>query len=76
MSEAYIPVAVRREVRDRANHCCQYCLLSEEDAYFPHETDHIISVKHRGLSTLENLAWSCFDCNRFKGTDIASLDYY
>ena len=74
MSEAYIPAAIRREVRDRANRCCEYCLLAEDDAYFPHEADHIISVKHRGASIAENLAWSCFDCNRFKGSDIASLD--
>ena len=49
-------------------------LLAEADAYFPHEADHIIAVKHGGTSTLENLAWACFDCNRFKGSDIASLD--
>ena len=64
MTETYIPAAMRRQVRERANGCCEYCLLAEEDAYFPHEADHIISVKHRGLSVLENLAWSCFDCNR------------
>ena len=46
----------------------------EDDAFFPHEPDHIIAVKHGGMSTLENLAWACFDCNRFKGSDIASLD--
>ena len=74
MSEAYVPAAMRREVRERANGCCEYCLLAEDDAYFPHEPDHIISIKHRGLSVPENLAWSCFDCNRYKGSDIASLD--
>ena len=74
MSEAYVPAAMRYEVRERAHGCCEYCLLAEDDAYFPHESDHIISLKHRGLSVRENLAWSCFDCNRFKGSDIASLD--
>jgi len=74
VTEAYIPAAMRRAVRERANGGCEYCLLAEDDAYFLHEADHIVSVKHRGLSVLENLAWSCFDCNRFKGSDIASLD--
>ncbi len=23
---------------------------------------------------MQNLAWACFDCNRFKGSDIASID--
>jgi hypothetical protein len=49
-------------------------MLAEEDAYFPHEPDHIIAEKHRGTNTLENLALACFHCNRFKGSNIASLD--
>lgn len=74
MSEAYIPAAMRREVREHADGCCEYCRLAEEDAFFPHEADHILSIKHGGTSAQDNLAWSCFDCNRFKGSDITSLD--
>ncbi len=74
MSEISVPAPLRRQARERAAGCCEYCLLAEDDAFFPHEPDHIISVKHGGMSNLENLAWSCFDCNRFKGSDIASLD--
>lgn len=69
-----MPAARRRQVRARAGDCCEYCLLAEDDAFFPHEPDHIIAGKHGGRSTLENLAWACFDCNRFKGSDIASVD--
>jgi hypothetical protein len=65
---------VRRQVYERAGGCCEYSLLAEEDAFFPHEADHIMAVKHGGASTLENLALACFDCNRFKGSDIASRD--
>jgi len=36
--------------------------------------DHIIAEKHGGKTILENLAWACLDCNRFKGSDISSLD--
>jgi len=39
-----------------------------------HEPDHIIAKKHGGETALGNLANACFDCNRFKGSDIASLD--
>jgi hypothetical protein len=49
-------------------------LLSEDDAYFPHEPDHVIAMKHGGLTVEGNLALACLDCNRFKGSDIASLD--
>ena len=74
MSSTRVPAALRRRVQERAAGCCEYCLLSEVDAYFSHEPDHIIADKHGGETTLENLAWSCFDCNRFKGSDIASKD--
>lgn len=65
---------MRRQVQERAAGRCEYCLLSEEDAFFSHEPDHIIAEKHGGETSLTNLAWSCFDCNRFKGSDIASRD--
>jgi hypothetical protein len=42
--------------------------------FYPHEPDHVIAEKHGGPTTLENLAWSCFVCNRFKGSDLASID--
>lgn len=74
MSSSYISAALRQQIRERARQRCEYCLLSEEDAYFSHEHDHIIAEKHRGPTILENLAWACFDCNRFKGSDIASID--
>jgi hypothetical protein len=65
---------LRQRVRRRARNRCEYCLLHEQDAFFAHEPDHIIAEKHGGATTAENLALSCFDCNRFKGSDIASLD--
>jgi hypothetical protein len=74
VSPARISRALRREVRERATGCCEYCLLPEEQAFFPHEPDHIIATKHGGQSTARNLALACFDCNRFKGSDIASID--
>src|SRR5687767_14594636 len=49
-------------------------LLAEVQAFFPHEPDHIVAFKHGGETVPENLALACFDCNRFKGSDIASVD--
>ena len=74
MSLSYIPTALRNKVRKRAKNRCEYCLLAEADAFFSHEADHIIAEKHAGKTTAENLALACFDCNRFKGSDIASID--
>ena len=73
MSE-HIPAVMRRRARDRANGCCEYCLLHEDDALLPHEADHIIAAKHRGVTVESNLAWTCFVCNRAKGSDLSSID--
>jgi hypothetical protein len=74
MNQARILAALRREVRERAGERCEYCLLAESKAVVPHEPDHLIALKHGGQTTSENLALACFDCNRFKGSDIASID--
>ncbi|MCC7308257.1 MAG: HNH endonuclease [Acidobacteria bacterium] len=63
----------RQIVASRANFVCEYCLIAEEDAYFRFQVEHIISRKHGGSSDLDNLAFACVYCNRFKGSDIASL---
>jgi hypothetical protein len=64
----------RAKVQDRARRRCEYCLLHEEDAWEPHQPDHIVARKHRGRTASENLAWTCALCNRYKGSDVASID--
>ena len=43
------------------------------DVLFPHQIDHIISIKHGENSELENLAYACFVCNNAKGSDIGTI---
>lgn len=74
MSKTYISVALRKEVFDRANGCCEYCLIPDIASFSPHEIDHIIAEKHDGRTELENLALSCTLCNKHKGSDLASID--
>lgn len=64
---------IRQTVASRANNICEYCLIAEEDSFFRHQIEHIISRKHGGSSELDNLALACVFCNRYKGSDIASL---
>jgi len=64
---------LRKRVADRAYHVCEYCLIHEDDVFWGFETDHIISRKHDGPTTFDNLAWACASCNRNKGTNIATL---
>ena len=65
---------LRAEVAQRADNRCEYCLIHQDDSGFPHQVDHIVSRKHGGLSTRENLAFACVLCNRHKGSDVASID--
>jgi len=74
VSAAHVPAALRRAVCERARGCCEYCLLHEEDAFFPHEPDHVVAAKHGGLTAADNLALACLECNRHKGSDLSSID--
>ena len=69
-----VPERLRRQVQERVLGRCEYCLIHESDMYYPHEPDHVIAEKHGGPTSLDNLAWACFYCNRFKGSDLASVD--
>jgi hypothetical protein len=64
----------RRLVIERAARRCEYCLAHKDSAGFPHQIDHIVSRKHGGSSGIGNLAYACVLCNRYKGSDIASVD--
>src|SRR6266566_752300 len=68
-----VSASLRRQVRERAWSICEYCLVHEDDLFHGCEVDHILSVKHGGLSVPENLAFACFHCNRHKGTDLGSV---
>lgn len=74
MSVTYIPTALRNLVYKRAEGRCEYCLISETISFAPHQIDHIIAEKHGGQTVEENLALSCAVCNKYKGSDIASVD--
>ena len=65
---------MRARVVHRASSACEYCLVNEHYATFAYQIDHIIAKKHGGTDIFENLANSCVQCNRFKGSDIALID--
>jgi hypothetical protein len=66
--------ALAREVWDRAQDSCEYCLIGEEYFPAPFEIDHVIARQHGGKTILGNLALSCFHCNSHKGPNIAGID--
>jgi hypothetical protein len=74
MSRSYIPAELRQHVYERAQASCEYCLIPELAVLFVHQVDHIIAEKHGGLTSEANLALACAICNKYKGSDIASID--
>lgn len=64
----------RAQVRERAQGLCEYCRLPEEADAITFEVDHITAEQHGGPTELENLAYTCFECNRYKGPNLASVD--
>ncbi len=73
MSRPYISEELRRLVAERADHICEYCLIAEADRSSSCQVDHIISVKHGGSTTPDNLAYACIYCNLQKGSDLGSI---
>ena len=69
-----IPASLVRFVRSRANRCCEYCHLFDGDHPIEYEIDHIIPICHGGKTERDNLAYSCWTCNSFKGPNLAGID--
>jgi hypothetical protein len=74
MTPTYVPAALRQMVFERAAGRCEYCLYPQEMSFLAFEVEHIVAEKHGGPTTPDNLALACPYCNRFKGTDLGSLD--
>lgn len=74
MSRIHIPESLRRLAIERANGRCEYCLLHQDDTPLTHPIDHVVALKHGGLTIAENLALSCLECNLNKGTDLTTFD--
>ena len=69
----YASAELRRKVARRANFRCEYCRLPEFAAMTRFQLEHIVSLKHGGKTTLENLAYACPICNSGKGTDLGTI---
>ncbi len=74
MSDSWVSGRLRSIVENRAGHRCEYCGIQEEDSFLGCQVDHIISEKHGGPTSEDNLALACAPCNRAKGSDIAGVD--
>jgi hypothetical protein len=67
-------LSLRDSLRARAQGRCEYCRIHEGFTTLRFQIDHIIAQKHQGANDLSNLAWSCANCNAYKGTDLSGID--
>jgi hypothetical protein len=74
VTRTYIPTALRQVVTERAAGRYEYCLYPQEASFLAFEVEHIVAEKHGGSTVAGNLALACPYCNRYKGTDLGSLD--
>ncbi len=53
---------------------CEYCHALQ--AFYPErfQIDHIIAKQHGGITSKENLALCCVECNRRKGPNLSGID--
>ncbi|MFN0126249.1 MAG: HNH endonuclease [Verrucomicrobiales bacterium] len=65
----------RGQVRERAEHRCEYCQLHQDDSPLAAlHIEHIIPRVHGGNDELDNLALACIDCNLHKGPNLTGFD--
>src|ERR1051326_5429720 len=69
---AYIPVELRRQVRERFADCCAYCRTAEALTVAIFEIEHIVPRSAGGATVFENLCFACPTCNRYK-SDLVSV---
>ena len=66
---------LREDVRERAEECCEFCLIPQQYFKMQFCLDRIVPGQHGGLYTLDNLAYACHFCNRKKGPNLSGIDY-
>ncbi len=67
--------STRQFVRSRAENCCEYCQLCQDDSPLAAlHVEHIIPKKHGGVDDVNNLALACIDCKLHKGPNLTGLD--
>ena len=67
--------SLRSLVYDRARQRCEYCQMPVAYDVLPFQLDHIRPQKHRGQTTADNLALTCYNCNVHKGPNLAGIDF-
>ena len=66
--------ATEQAIRIRAQHRCEYCHFPEAFSELSFHFDYVVARQHGGRTDLENLAFACCYCNRYKGPNLSGVD--
>ncbi len=64
----------RQQIESRADGVCEYCKSPVRYAVQSFECDHIIPLALDGITELDNLAFACGGCNRYKSAKTDGID--
>jgi hypothetical protein len=70
----YVPVKLRRQIREKFCDRCAYCQSSEALMAVTFEFEHITPLSAGGRSLFENLCLACPTCNRHKASRNSGTD--
>ncbi len=74
MSERRATAKQKRQVAERAKHCCEYCKSQLRFSPQPFCIEHIYPFVLGGKTKLDNLALACAGCNSHKHSKIEAID--
>lgn len=74
MPHKRITAKQRKQVRERASQCCEYCRSQEMFATESFSIDHIIPRMMGGETKINNLAYACLGCNSYKSSHTEATD--
>ena len=74
MARAKISDALKKQVTNLAQGCCEYCKSQIRFSPNSFEIDHIVPISRGGLSQLENLALAYPQCNSHKSDKVSAID--
>lgn len=63
---AYVPAALRRQIRAQFSHRCAYCQTAESLTVAIFEIEHIVPRSAGSETRFDNLCLACPTCNRYK----------
>lgn len=69
-----ISEATQKQVRQRAENRCEYCLSHQNYVMGRLQIDHILPLAKGGKNSLENLCLACELCNQYKWTQTEAID--